>query len=76
MPTAAGHFAGGDHCSGRKDFTPEWLGLDPLPSGTPFAHPVTLLDVTGPAACLTLTASEITAFPGTGLSLQQPQPAA
>jgi hypothetical protein len=53
--TAAGHFAGDYLSSGRDDFIPEWLSLVALPPGTPFAHTVTVLDVTGNVACLKVT---------------------
>ena len=53
--TAAGHFAGDYLYSSRDDFIPEWLALDPLPPGTPFAHTITMLDVTGNVACLKVT---------------------
>ena len=53
--TATGHFEGAYLNSGRDDFIPEWVGLGSLLPGTPYAHQITVLDVTGDVACVKVT---------------------
>jgi hypothetical protein len=48
--TATGHFAGEYLSAGREAFIAEWLGLGPLPPGTPFECDIVMVDITGDVA--------------------------